>query len=162
MIANAGGISAAFAVIVVLWIFISIGSIVFLIVALVDIVRRPEWEWKLAGQEKILWVLLVLLVNFLAIPSFIYWFNIRKKLIAVRAAAERGEFGPGQMTFSGWEPNLVHVPPPGSPPAGWYPDPSGAATFRWWDGMRWSGQVWKSGDVAPAGSQPPPPPPAAP
>lgn len=24
------------------------------------------------------------------------------------------------------------------PAAGWYPDPAGAATFRWWDGMTWT------------------------
>lgn len=25
------------------------------------------------------------------------------------------------------------------PAAGWYPDPAGAATFRWWDGTTWTG-----------------------
>ena len=24
------------------------------------------------------------------------------------------------------------------PPAGWYPDPSGRAPFRYWDGARWT------------------------
>jgi hypothetical protein len=24
------------------------------------------------------------------------------------------------------------------PAAGWYPDPAGAAAFRWWDGARWT------------------------
>ena len=33
-----------------------------------------------------------------------------------------------------------------SPPAGWYPDPSGAHGTRWWDGQRWSEHT-----------QPPPP-----
>jgi hypothetical protein len=32
------------------------------------------------------------------------------------------------------------VAPPG-PPAGWYPDPGGAATQRWWDGSAWSDHV---------------------
>jgi len=31
-------------------------------------------------------------------------------------------------------------PPPGPPP-GWYPDPGGAATQRWWDGSRWTEHV---------------------
>ena len=27
-------------------------TVVRMIVALVDIVRRPEWEWKIAGHEE--------------------------------------------------------------------------------------------------------------
>ena len=46
---------------------ISIGSLVFFVIALVDIAKRPDWQWKMAGQEKILWLLLVILINFLAI-----------------------------------------------------------------------------------------------
>ena len=42
-------------------------TVVRMIVALVDIVRRPEWEWEIAGHEETLWLLLVILVNFLAI-----------------------------------------------------------------------------------------------
>lgn len=29
-------------------------------------------------------------------------------------------------------------PPPSLPPPGWYPDPVGQSTHRWWDGSRWS------------------------
>ncbi|SFR66235.1 Protein of unknown function [Agromyces sp. CF514] len=32
---------------------------------------------------------------------------------------------------------LAHSAPAASP-AGWYPDPSGAPTLRWWDGLRWT------------------------
>jgi hypothetical protein len=55
---------------------VGIGSIEMVIVALVDIVGRPDWEWKLAGLEKILSIRLVVLVNFLALAALIYWFNI--------------------------------------------------------------------------------------
>ncbi len=131
------------AVLFVVYGIVGLASLVLLVIALVDIVRRPEWQWKLARQEKVLWILLVLLVNVLAIPALIYWFNIRKKLIAVEQAAAAGYYGPGHATLSGWEPT-----PPPMPPPGWHPDPSGRPGLRWWDGVRWSGYTW--GGEAPA------------
>lgn len=139
---------AGIAALIIAWFVVWGGSLVMLVVALVDIVRRPEWQWKLAGQEKVLWLLLVILVNILAIPSLIYWFSVRKKLVAVEQAAAAGQFGPGQMTYAGWAP----VPPnpyPGMVPPGWHPDPSGQQQWRWWDGTRWTDHTW---------SEPPPPP----
>lgn len=124
----------AFTILFVVWIGIGLGALVFMIFALVDMVKRPEWQWKLARQEKILWILLVILVNFFAIPTFIYWFNIRKKLQAVEQAAANGAYGPGHMTYAGWEPFLAA---PAMAPAGWYPDPSGMGV-RWWDGAQWT------------------------
>ncbi len=34
--------------------------------------------------------------------------------------------------------------PSSLPPAGWYPDPSGAGGHRYWDGRSWTGQVQPS------------------
>jgi Protein of unknown function (DUF2510) len=133
---------AGLAVVFVLFLIVAIGSLVMFIVALVDMVKRPDWEWRLAGQEKILWILLVVLINFLAIPALIYWFSVRKKLIAVREAAQRGAYGPGHMTYSGWEPDPGPVAYAGSSPAGWYPDATVPGQFRWWDGARWSEHTW--------------------
>jgi hypothetical protein len=131
---------AGLAVFFVLYGIIVLGSLVMFIVALVDIIKRPDWQWKLAGQEKDLWILLVILVNFLAIPALIYWFNIRRKLIVVERAAASGQYGPGHLTYSGWEPA-----PPQMPPPGWHPDPSGQHRLRWWDGTRWSEHTWDEG-----------------
>jgi hypothetical protein len=133
-VADTTGLGIGLVIFFIAWVVIGIGSLVFLIVALVDIVKRPEWQWKMAGQEKILWLLLVILVNFLAIPSLIYWFSIRKKLQAVEEGAATGLYGPGHMTYAGWEP----VPVQAMAPAGWYADSSGQAAFRWWDGARWT------------------------
>lgn len=143
-------------VVFVVFLLVGIGSLVMFVLALVDMVKRPDWEWKLAGQEKILWILLVVLVNFLAIPALIYWFSVRKKLIAVREAAEQGAYGPGHMTYAGWEPNLVPIAYAGAAPAGWYPDATAPGLFRWWDGARWSEHTW-SAPSPPAASAPSPP-----
>lgn len=32
-------------------------------------------------------------------------------------------------------------PVPALPPAGWFPDPTGQATYRWWDGREWTPHV---------------------
>ncbi|CAM3842442.1 DUF2510 domain-containing protein [Tsukamurella ocularis] len=34
-------------------------------------------------------------------------------------------------------PRKVDLPPPVAP-AGWYPDPEGAARMRWWNGAKWT------------------------
>ncbi len=132
-------IGVGFIVFFILYGIVVVGSLVMMIVALVDIIRRPDWQWKLAGQEKVVWILLVILINVLAIPSLIYWFSIRKKLQAVERSAAAGSYGPGQVTFSGWEP----IPPPAVPP-GWFADPSGAPVLRWWDGAQWTHHTWRS------------------
>ena len=100
-VADNAGLGIGLGIFFIVWGVIAVGSLVFFVVALVDIVKRPDWQWKMAGQEKILWLLLVILINFLAIPSLIYWFNIRKKLQAVEEAAAKGLYGPGHMTYAG-------------------------------------------------------------
>jgi hypothetical protein len=150
-----GGAAVAIGLLIVLYVVVGIGGFVMMIVALVDIVRRPDWQWKLSGQEKIVWLLVIILVNVFAIPSLIYWFNIRKKLIAVDQAAASGQYGPGYMTYGGWAPGPpIPGPNRGMAPAGWHPDPSGEHGLRWWDGSSWTEHTWSGS--APAGPSPTP------
>jgi hypothetical protein len=146
MMANVVGSSAAgvgIAFLFIVYFVVIIGSLAMMVVALVDIVRRPEWQWKIAGQEKILWLLLVILINIFAIPSLIYWFGVRKKLIVVEEAAAAGRYGPGRMTYGGWEPGPPESTPyPGLAAPGWQPDPSDRHQYRWWDGSRWTEHTW--------------------
>lgn len=137
----AGGI----ALFVVLIAVVGIGSLVLWIVSLVDMVKRPDWQWKLAGQDKTLWIVLVILVNAFAVVSLIYWFNIRHRLIAVEQAAAAGQFGPGYTTPAGWQPGPIPgMPYTGAAPPSWQPDPSGQHRLRWWDGTKWTDQVTDS------------------
>lgn len=41
--------------------------------------------------------------------------------------------------------------PPGSPPAGWYPDPNDASSLRYWDGSTWTDHRAPATPAAPAG-----------
>ncbi len=143
------GFGIGLGVLFFVYLAVILGSVAFMIVALVDIVRRPDWQWRLAHQEKILWLLLVILVNFLAIPSLIYWFSIRKKLVAVDEQAKAGAFGPGHMGWTGWEPGPG---PPAPIPPGWHRDPRGQHQLRWWGGTAWSEHVWDGPAASTAGT----------
>ena len=52
------------------------------------------------------------------------------------------------------------VPPAALPPANWYPDPSGVAELRYWDGQIWTSNVAVGGQVYERALPPTPPQPA--
>jgi len=62
---------------------------------------------------------------------------------------------PAAATFPAQAPPVPPPPPPAAIPAGWYADPSGAFSLRYWDGSGWTGHV-----TAADGSQAFDPPPA--
>lgn len=115
---------------------IDITILVYWILSIVDIAKRPDWQWKFAGKDKILWLVLVILVN---VVSPFYWYLIRPKLNLVESDAAAGKFGPGHITYSGWEPGpLQNAFQPSVAPPGWYLDPGNSGQLRYFDGMRWS------------------------
>jgi Phospholipase_D-nuclease N-terminal/Protein of unknown function (DUF2510) len=107
MFAGPGFIFPFFALIFAcFWVAVLVGWIL----AIVEVVQIPDWQFRAAGSEKTVWILIVVL---LGIIGALIWFLAKRS--EVHAAAGR-------------------IPPP---PPGWYPEP-GVGTLRWWDGVRWS------------------------
>lgn len=54
--------------------------------------------------------------------------------------AEQAPFAvqPAEQAPVAAQPAAAPAQPAASPPAGWFPDPHGAARLRWWDGSRWT------------------------
>lgn len=93
--------------IVALW----VASVVYWIIAIVEVAKTPDWQFRAVGSEKIVWLLIAILGGI--IGALVWRFAKRDQVLA----AGRGS-----------------VPPP---PPGWYPEP-GFGSMRWWDGARWS------------------------
>lgn len=108
--------------------------------SLVDILRRPEQEWKAIGQDRTLWLVLVLFVGLMG--SLGYFLAIRPKFEKLKALG-----------------GMPVMPMLNAAPAGWYPDPAGAPMMRWFDGRQWTAQTAAMGSV-PVGGAPVAAPPA--
>lgn len=158
-------------------------ALVLFIVCLVDMVRRPSWQWKQAGSNKVMWltleIILFVLFGLLSIvSSIIYLVAARPKLVAAERAGERGQYEPSGWGNQGYgqydqqgqygrpsggygesaPPGAYGVPTPtdygGGPPA--YPgsNPYGSAPYAQAQEAPHAGQI--SGSEVPASWQPDP------
>lgn len=145
--------------------FVVIGlvALAFGIFTIVDMAKRPTWQWQRAGSNKTLWlvleVLCLLLFGLIAIVVALLYFAVpRPRLVAVERESSGRPPYPGAPQY----PVSSGSPPPypgggGAPSAyqaperrdlpmfGWYPDPSGRHQQRYWDGTRWTDQVSDDG-----------------
>lgn len=95
---------------VTLFVGLWVALLVFWILAIVEVVKLPEHQFRAAGTEKTTWILIVAIVG--VIGAVIWRLAKRKDVLAAE----------------GWRP----VPPPG-----WYPSPDGAG-LQWWNGGGWT------------------------
>lgn len=94
---------------VVLFFAAWVAAFVYWIVAIVEVARIPETQYRAAGSEKTTWILVVALAGI--IGALIWLFVKRNDVRAATGAA--------------------------GAPAGWYPEP-GTGALWWWDGYRWT------------------------
>jgi|HubBroStandDraft_4_1064222.scaffolds.fasta_scaffold52878_2 hypothetical protein len=87
-----------------------VAAFVLWILAIIEVVKIPDTQFRAVGSEKTVWAIIVILLGI--IGALIWFFAKRSEVLA---AAGR-------------------IP---APPPGWYPEP-GVGTLRWWDGSRWT------------------------
>lgn len=133
-------------------------ALVFGIIVIVDMARRPSWLWRQAGSNKGLWLALeivaLLLFTVLSVVVGILYLALARPRLR---ATERSLTGQNQGQPYPWAPRPppssatpVTTPaeqwaPPGAPTFGWYPDPSARHQMRYWDGTRWTEHVSDDG-----------------
>jgi hypothetical protein len=110
--------------------------------AVVDVVRRPRWQFS--PGRKVLWAATLLGGWMLGVwpltlaTSIVYLAVLRRHLPA-RALPAEG-LSPASSPMPGSDPAEPARPAAPLAPAGWYPDPGGPGE-RWWDGVGWSPHV---------------------
>jgi hypothetical protein len=105
-------IGGHFAILLIPLLFFAIwvAAFVYWIVAIVEVARIPDWQFRAVGSEKIVWLLVTILAGI--IGALVWRFAKRSEVLGA----------------------VGRVP---TPPPGWYPEP-GVGSLRWWDGVRWS------------------------
>ncbi|MCU1452330.1 MAG: hypothetical protein JWN46_476 [Acidimicrobiales bacterium] len=99
----------AFTLFFVVFFGMAVVSMVFWFLALIEVIKLPDHQFRAAGTEKTTWILAVALAGI--VGALIWRFLKRQEVLAA----------------AGWLP----IAPPG-----WYPDPVTGSPC-WWDGVAW-------------------------
>jgi hypothetical protein len=106
------------------------------LVCLVDAVRRPVVAWVAADRNKGWWVGALVVSAMIVIPAPVI---VPAYLLGVLPMFPRGqEVGAARQRDKFAKSSISAVP---RTAAGWYPDPSGRAEHRWFDGERWTHDI---------------------
>jgi hypothetical protein len=139
----------------------AIAALVFWIMKIVEVAGIPEQQYRAAGTDKTVWVLVVVLVGW--VGALIWQLAKRDDVLRARGLVPPPGFGPapywgpvqgpvyGQQQLPGPGPGYgshsgaPFAPGWGQPPVtaplaepGWYPEP-GSDWSAFWDGYRWTG-----------------------
>ncbi len=87
-----------------------LAGIVFWIFRLIEVCRIPDVQFRAAGTEKVMWVIVIALTG--VIGALIWQFSRRRDVLD----------------------SAGRIP---APPPGWYPGAPGGP-LRWWDGKVWT------------------------
>lgn len=146
-----------------------LASLAFAVYVIVDMARRPDWQWRAAGSNKVLWMVLeiVLLIGLLSIViGIIYLAAIRPRLEAVARQGGSGPWAggpgypgqPGPGSPWGGAPHPGQQPPYGGPPPGYPGQPPAGVPGPWaYPGTGGPGTPYGPQPSAPQPVAPPPP-----
>ncbi|GEM_PF-3263184 len=160
-------------------IVIGLVSLVLFLIVLIDILRRPDWQWRQAGSNKAMWLVLeialFLLFGPLSIVSgIVYLAAARPKLVAAERSGDLSSrpVSPWDSGYagggSGYGTSAPYGMPPGNGPYGApdLPSPSpggGPPPYPGASGTPWiPGSPGASGGPGAADTAPPPFPPTSP